>query len=578
MKSLIRGERRWEISPLPEENLVDQIVTSLSCARPFATLLARRGGDHWQRLIDPDIDRFHSPFLLLGMEIATSRVISAINNKDKIYIHGDFDADGLTGAAILYQGLLSLFSPGTIKVEVGDRENGHGLSKKFVQRVIREEFNLVITIDCGISNGEEIAMLNDAGIDTIVTDHHVPPEEIPAAVAVIDAHQENDSYPNQHLAGVGVAFKLVCAVYERLNRPIPYELLDLVALGTIADLVPLADGPEIENRALVRKGFSLIARGEGSSLGLQVLAKRLSINVKRINARDIGYFIAPKLNAANRAGDPKVAFLLLTTKDKNRAEYLTEILLDYNRDREIAQRDLIALAEEQLAGNGRNPRDDGIVVLSGENWNEGILGLAASSLADRYHVPVIVISEGSQVSRASCRSVEGFDMAECLNAHSDLLLRYGGHKMAAGFSLENERIAELRERLFAYMTQQPVQAQYGAEMIDAEVAAREIDIRFYTNLRSLSPYGPGNPAPILLLRNCMFEEMTFVGAGRQHLKGRLVQNGVSLPFIAFRMGNHIDLFEDGPVGVVFRAGFDDWRGSVQVNVVDLVTCDLVTSD
>jgi len=538
MKSLIRGERRWEISPLPEENLVEQIVTSLSCARPFATLLARRGGDHWQRLIDPDIDRFHSPFLLLGMDDAVARVISAINNNERIYINGDFDADGLTGAAVLYQGLLPLFSPGTIKVEVGDRENGHGLSKKFVQRVIKEQFSLVITVDCGIGSGEEIAMLNDVGIDTIVTDHHLPPEEIPAAVAVIDAHQDDDSYPNRHLAGVGVAFKFVCAVYERLNRPTPYELLDLVALGTIADLVPLADGPEIENRALVRKGFSLIARGEGSSLGLQVLAKRLSIKVKRISARDIGYFIAPKLNAANRTGDPKVAFLLLTTKDKNRAEYLTDI-----------------------------------VVLSGEHWNEGILGLAASSLADRYHVPAIVISEGSRVSRASCRSVEGFDMSECLNAHSDLLLRYGGHKMAAGFSLESERLAELRERLLAYMTQQPVQARSGAEIIDAEVAAREIDIRFYTNLRSLSPYGPGNPAPILLLRDCMFEEMTFVGAGRQHLKGRLVQNGVSLPFIAFRMANHIDLFEDGPVCVVFHAGFDDWKGSVQVNVVDLVACD-----
>ena len=573
MRSLIRGERRWEISPLPEENLVDQIVTSLSCARPFATLLARRGEDRWQKLIDPDIDRFHSPFLLSGMDDAVARVISAISNNEKLYIHGDFDADGLTGSAVLYQGLLPLLPSGTIKVEVGDREHGHGLSKKFVQRVIKEEFALVITVDCGIGSGEEIAMLSDAGIDTIVTDHHVPPDELPVAVAIVDAHQINDSYPNQHLAGVGVAFKLVCAISERLNRPIPYELLDLVALGTIADLVPLADGPEIENRALVRKGFSLIARREGSSLGLQVLAKRLSIKVKRISARDIGYFIAPKLNAANRAGDPKVAFLLLTTRDKNRAEYLTEILLDYNRDREIAQRDLIALTEEQLAGSGRNPRDDGIVILSGEHWNEGILGLAASSLADRYHVPAIVISEGSRVSRASCRSVEGFDMAECLNAHSDLLLRYGGHKMAAGFSLENERLGKLRERLLSYMTQQPVQAQYGAELVDAEVAAREIDIRFYTNLRSLSPYGPGNPSPILLLRDCLFEEMTFVGAGRQHLKGRLVQNGVSLQFIAFRMANHINLFEDGPVCVVFRAGFDDWKGSVQANVVDLVTCD-----
>ncbi|MCD6495487.1 single-stranded-DNA-specific exonuclease RecJ [Candidatus Bipolaricaulota bacterium] len=573
MRSLIRGERRWEISPLPEENLVNQIITSLSCVRPFAVLLAQRGAEQWRRLIDPDVDLLHSPFLLSGMNEAVARVIAAKDKKEKIYIHGDFDADGLTGSAVLYLGLLPLFPTGTIKVDVGDRGHGHGLSRRFVQHAIGEGFSLVITVDCGISDVEAVATLKDSGIDTIITDHHLPADEIPPALAVIDAHQEGDPYPNRHLAGVGVAFKLISALYERLNRPAPYELLDLVALGTIADLVPLAEGSEIENRALVRKGFSLITRAEGSSLGLQVLAKRLSINVKRISARDIGYFIAPKLNAANRAGDPKVAFLLLTTKDRNRAEYLTEILLDYNRDREIAQRDLIAQAEEQLATNGAHPRDDGIVVLSGKHWNEGILGLAASSLADRYHVPAIVISQGSRVSRASCRSVEGFDMAECLNAHSDLLIRYGGHKMAAGFSLENDRLDELRERLLQYMAQQPIRTGSGIETIDAEVAAREIDIRFYTNLRSLSPYGPGNPSPLLLLRDCLFEEMTFVGAGRQHLKGRLVQNGVSLPFIAFRMANHIDLFEDGPMCVVFRAGFDDWRGSVQVDVVDLVACE-----
>ena len=574
MKSLIRGGRRWEIAPPPEENIVDKIVTSLSCARPFAIILARRGGERWRDLIDPDIDRFHSPFLLSGMNEAVARIIQAIDKKEMVYIHGDFDADGLTGAAVLYEGLRGVFpGGGRIKVDVGDRENGHGLSKKFVQRAITESFNLVITVDCGISNAREVKMLADAGIDTIVTDHHLPAEEIPPAVAVIDAHQQGDSYPNRHLAGVGVAFKLICALYERLGRPVPYELLDLVALGTIADLVPLAEGPEIENRALVRKGFSLIMQGKGSSLGLQVLANRLSINVKRISARDIGYFIAPKLNAANRAGDPKVAFLLLTTRDKKRAEYLTEILLDYNKDREIAQHDLIAQAEQQLAASGANPRDDGIVVLSGENWNEGILGLAASSLAERYHVPAIVISEGSRVSRASCRSVEGFDMSECLSAHSDLLLRYGGHKMAAGFSLENDRLPQLRERLREYIAQQPVRAQVTSELIDAQVGAREVDIRFYTNLRSLSPYGPGNPSPILLMCDSVFEKMTFVGAGRQHLKGKLIQNGVSLPFIAFRMANHIDLFENGPVGVVFRAGFDDWRGSVQASVIDLVSCD-----
>jgi single-stranded-DNA-specific exonuclease len=506
------------------------------------------------------------------MDDAVARLMLSIKNNEKIYIHGDFDADGLTGAAVLYQALLPLLPSGRIKVEVGDRNDGHGMSKRFVQRSIEEEFNLVITVDCGISNLEEIGMLNDAGIDTIVTDHHIPTQEIPPAVAVIDAHREGDSYPNRNLAGVGVAFKLVCGLYERLRLPLPYELLDMVALGTIADLVPIADGPEIENRALVRKGFSLIAQGKGSSLGLKVLAKRLSVNVKNITARDIGYFMAPKLNAANRAGDPKVAFLLLTTNDRKRAEYLTEILLDYNRDREIAQRDLIGQAEERLAENGVIPSDDGIIILTGEHWNEGILGLAASSLAERYHVPAIVISKGLRVSRGSCRSVDGFDMAKCLDAHSDLFLRHGGHKMAAGFSLANERVPELRERLLSYVAKQPIRSDGTTGIIDAEVNAADMNIRLYTNLRSLSPYGPGNPSPIFLMRDTVPEDLEFVGLGNQHLKGRLVQNGLSLPFIAFRMSNYVNLFQDSPLCVIFRAGFDDWKGAVQANVVDLANC------
>lgn len=570
MKSLIRGGRRWELAPLPEETLVEQIATSLSCSIPLARLLARRGGENWQHLIDPGINNFHSPFLLSDMDMAVARVVRAIEDGEQIFIHGDFDADGLTGSAVLYQGLLPLFPSGKIKVEVGNRTHGHGLSPEFIQRAIDESFNLVITVDCGISNADEIEALRSAGIETIVTDHHLPPEKLPPAIALIDAHKQGDEYPNRHLAGVGVAFKLLCGVYENLGRPTPYEFLDLVALGTIADLVPLADDGEVENRALVREGFSLIARGEGSSLGLRVLMKRLSINHKRLNAVDIGFLIAPKLNSANRSGDPKVAFLLLTTANGDRADYLTEILLDYNRDREIAQRDLIAQAEGQITENGFAPQDDGIIVIAGKHWNEGILGLAASSLADRYNVPAVVISQGERTSRASCRSVEGFDMTECLSANSDLLLQYGGHKMAAGFSVENGSLPELRERLLSYMSDQPIRTSSSADLIDAEVMARDIDIRFYTNLRSLSPFGPGNPSPRFLMRNCVFEEISFVGAGKRHLKGKIVQNGSSLPFIAFRLANHVDLFEDGPVPVVFRAGFDDWRGAVQVNVTDLI--------
>ncbi|MEA1871595.1 MAG: single-stranded-DNA-specific exonuclease RecJ [Candidatus Bipolaricaulota bacterium] len=582
MKSLIREGRAWEIAPLPEDSLLQEIETSLSCSHAFALVLARRSQENWHGLIDPGLASMHSPFDILDMEKGVARLIRAIEEKERIFIHGDFDVDGLTGAAVLYQGLLSLLPPGRLKVEVGDRAHGHGLSRDFVHRAIDEKFSLVITVDCGISNNEEIDALREAGIDTIVTDHHIPPPILPQAQAIIDPHREDDSYPNPHLAGVGVAYKLIAALYKKLGRPAPHHFLDLVALGTIADMVPLADRGEVENRALVREGFSLLARGEGSSLGLRVLLKKLSVNPKRITASDIGYLIAPKLNAANRAGDPKVAFLLLTTTVPQRAEYLIEILLDYNRDREIAQKDLIAQAEEQLAENGANPYEDGIIILAGKYWNEGILGLAASNLTDRYRVPAIIISQGNQTSRASCRSVDGFDLADCLSAHSHLFLQYGGHKMAAGFSIANETLPELRENLLSYAAKQGTGIKsVPPRTIDAVVTVGEINMRFYTNIRSLSPYGQGNPDPLFLLRNCTFNDLSLVGARKQHLKGAVVQDGLSLPFIAFRMGKHIDTFEQAyspstgdtkphRAALIFRARFDEWKGSVQMEVADLV--------
>ena len=572
MRSLIRKGRDWKIAPLPDDSLIQEIQATLHCARPFAILLARRGGQNWERLIDPGLHNLHSPFGLLGVEEGVSRLVEAINNEERLFIHGDFDVDGLTGATLLYQSLFPLFPKGRIKVDVGDRGRGHGLSPEFVSRVITEGFTVVLTVDCGVSNGEEIDQLRQAGIDTIVTDHHIPPPQLPPAVAVIDPQRPGETYPNRYLAGVGVAYKLICALYERLGRPIPRQFLDLVALGTLADLVPLSEEGEVENRAMVREGFCLLSRGEGSSLGLRVLMERLSINPKKLTATDVSYVIAPKLNAANRTGDPKVAFLLLTTGVSKRAEYLTEVLLDYNRDREIAQDDLISQAEERMAEEGTDPTGDGMIILHGKYWNEGILGLVASNLADRYRVPTIVISQGDRVSRASCRSVDGFDMAACLEQHAELLLHYGGHEMAAGFSASNDVLPELRKRLLIYIAERrPAQQSDASKWIDAQTAIDQIDMRLYTNIRSLSPYGPGNPAPLLLLADCAFEGLSVVGARRQHLKGKVVQDGSLLPFIAFRMGRYLNTFEEARgASLVFRAGFDNWQGSVQLEVVDLV--------
>lgn len=572
MRSILRAGREWEIASPPDESLVEEIRRSLDCSRPFAVLLAQRGGDSWEALRDPDRSSFHSPFTLPDIERAILRLTEAIERKEKVFIHGDFDADGLSGAAVLYRGLRPLFSPNSIKVEVGDRLHGHGLSHPFVMRAIEEGFSLVVTADCGIGNHGEIAELSRAGIDTIVTDHHIPSAGLPPALAIVDPHRPDSDYPNRNLAGVGVAYKLIEGLYTRLGRPAPLHLLDLVALGTIADLVPLTGDGESENRAIIREGFSLIAKGEGSSLGIRELLSRFSINPKKMTTSDIGYLVAPKLNAANRAGDPKVAFLLLITEDPEKAAYLAEILLDYNRDREIAQNDLLAQAEGMIRSEGIDPRDSGFVFLVGEYWNEGILGLVASNLTERYRVPSVVLSRGERISRGSCRSIGDFDVNACLEANADLLLQYGGHRMAAGFSIANDAIPKFEERLESYISAHRSEiVALAPERIDTAADLAEFDLRLYTELISLSPYGPGNPPPSFLVRDCRFGELTLIGNRRQHLKGRIFQRDRSLPFIAFRMGRHLSRFEEANgCSLVCRIGFDDWKGSVQVQGIDLV--------
>jgi len=551
---------------------VETIRSSLGCSRAIAVLLAHRGGASWDSLLDPAGQHFHSPWALRDMDRATARLLHAIETKERVFVHGDFDVDGLTGAAVLYRGLRPLLPPNTVKVEVGDRAGGHGLSRAFVLRAIDEGFTLVLTTDCGVMNHAEIEELAAAGIDTVITDHHLPVGELPPGVAVVDPHRPGDAYPNVNLAGVGVAYKLIVALYERLGQSSPTSFLDLVALGTIADLVPLCADGDNENQRLVREAFRLLAAGQGSSLGLRTLMAKLSINPKKLGTSDFGYLVAPKLNAADRAGDPKVAFLLLITEVADQAEYLAEILLDYNRDREIAQNDLIAQAEAIIRGEGLDPQEDGLLFLVGKYWNEGILGLVASNLAERYRVPTIILSRGDRVSRGSCRSVGDFDISACLEAHRNLLLQFGGHKMAAGFSVSNDALTELEERMFEYIVEHRSSiAAFNPEQIDVEVELRDVDLRFYTNLSSLAPYGPGNPSPRFLLRGCAFDGLGLVGNRRQHLKGRVSQDGHALPFIAFRLGKHLDTFESvTSADLVCQIGFDDWRNDIQIQGVDLV--------
>ena len=564
--------RQWRLAAAAER--AQEICASLNCSPLLARVIAARAERRPIRLeglLRADFTALNPPWALTGMERAVERLAAALERNERIFIHGDFDVDGLAGAALLYLGLRRL-GHREIKVEVEDRERGHGLNPQVVARLIREGFQVLITADCGVSDPEHIRRLEEHGIDVIVTDHHQPLPELPPATALIDPRLPGCAYENRSLAGVGVAFQLLRGLYERLGRPEEEaaEFLDLVMLGTVADLVPLID-PESgspENKTLVALGLEQLARG-GGRLGLRVLLKKLSLKPEGLSAGEVSYIMVPKLNAANRVGDPRVAFLLLTTEDRARAEYLAEILIDYNRDRQIAQDDLLFQAEEQIRAGAVDPQREKIIILEGDYWNPGIIGLVASDLVERYYRPTILISRGGRESRGSGRSIPEFDLIASLQHHQHLLKRYGGHQMAAGFSIATEKIPQLKRELHAYAAERLAELDGPRSRIDALLRPEEIELKAHEDLQRLAPFGMGNPEPRFLLPNVVLRELEVVGSEGKHLKCRAAVGDQEFECIGFDLGKYLRRLwglEGCEVGLVFKLGRNEWLGRVRVQL------------
>lgn len=534
--------------------------------------LRAQGGDP-RVLLENDLGSLGSPFQLRGVERAVGRIARAVERGERIFIHGDFDVDGLTSAALLYRALRRLGAP-HLRVEIEDRERGHGLNPEVVRRILAEGHRLLITTDCGISDVECVKTLQENGVDVIITDHHQPPEELPPAYAIVNPRQADCDYANPDLAAVGVVYQTVSALFEHvgLGQETAREYLDLVMLGTVGDLVPLVRSGVAENRILVKEGLSLLARG-GGSLGLRVLIRRLSLDLQRLTAGELSYIVIPKLNAANRVGDPRVAFLLLTTEDAEKAEYWASILLDYNADRQVAQEDLRAQAEERLEREIDLERDR-MILLSGKGWNPGIIGLVASDLVEKYYLPTILISEGDELSRASGRSIPEFNLIEGLTHCRRLFERYGGHHMAAGFSIRSERIPELKEELGAYAREALADFEGPTQRIDAQLAPEEISLELYEELKRLGPFGVGNREPRFLLCDAEICGVRTVGNGAKHLKLVVRAGRREFDVIGFGFGDQSRVIERaGQIDLVVKLDRDDWNRllpKVQLELVDVL--------
>ena len=532
---------------------VDEDVNLRDFTRIEREILKARGilsSDQAKAFLDHEITEEDDPFLLKGMQAAVDRISQAKVNEECVIIYGDYDADGITATAVLVEVLGNLgidtdyFIPERIS-------QGYGLHKNVMQELKSKGVDLVISVDCGIRAVEAIDTANDIGLDVIVTDHHEIGPQIPHATAVINPKQEGDLYPFKGFAGVGIAYKLSRALLQTLGVNEKKPLLDLVALGTVADLAPL----DFENRSLVARGLEQLAKTERS--GLEALLQLAGAADRRISTATIGFGLGPRINAIGRIDSAYKAVDLLLTDDTDTAFQLATELDRTNRKRQRMTAEIVQLAKQKL--EERYEIKD-ILFVGDESFHEGIIGLAASRLSDEYYRPAIVANTSKEITRASARSIPGFNITGALEECSDILLKFGGHAAAAGFSLYSKDIELFQEKILriAHDKFEGIELIPSVE-IDTEVNLNELTHEFLDFLDRLQPCGIGNPMPLLGAKDVEIHSSRQVGKERNHLKLMLKQGGQIFDSIAFNQGHLMKKLKP-TIDIAFHFERNDYMG------------------
>jgi len=560
--------KRWQIAPL----LTSQANESLTAFSPILRqVLFNRGQatDSEARLfLRAETNLKTDPFLMAGMDTAVGRILRAIDQKEPIAIYGDYDVDGVTATALLVQTLQAIGAD--VRPYIPNRvDEGYGLNTKALDLLKAEGVKLVITVDSGIRSPVEASHARSIDVDLIISDHHQPAEgELPYALAVINPKQAEDDYPDKELAGVGVAYKIAQALLTRTGKTIPdfqlEDLLDLVALGTVADLAPLVG----ENRFLVRKGLQKIR--ETKRQGLFSLAAVSDLSLPRTNATSIGFILGPRLNAAGRLESALAAYELLTTTDVRRAGELAQQLNVQNRQRQEFTR---KIQEEADAIVQADDPDAPLLFAVSRDFNSGVVGLAASRLVEIFYRPAVVgqIIEEEGVTRCSCRSIPEFHITQALDQCKDLLIRHGGHAAAAGFSVRNENLVALKKRL-TYIAGEQLGGLNLRQTLNADAVVALSDLRpeLLKHLDYLQPTGYGNPEAVFVTRNVRITNVRTVGSDGRHLKLVVTDGHVTFDAIGFRLGH---LQPELPLNVDLIYSFEsnefNGRTTLQLNLKDL---------
>ncbi len=566
---MTKWKNRWQIaSPITPE--ADRALYEYP--RIFKKILFNRGyssSEQAQNYLNATSTQDTNPFNMLGVPIAVERLQHAIAEQEPIAIYGDYDADGVTATALLYQTLNELGAQ--VRDYIPNRfDEGYGLNKEALDDLAGEGIRLVVTVDCGIRAISEAQYAYDIGLDLIITDHHTPGEELPKARAVINPKQPGETYPMNDLAGVGVAYKLASALITRFQEQgyqIPVRLsdeylLDLVALGTVADLVPLVD----ENRTFVRSGLKSMRNTRRQ--GLASLIATAELNPHKIKASHIGFVLGPRLNAAGRLDSAKAAYELLTTDDEKTAGMLAQDLDARNYERRQLTRQIQDHAEQLALAD--NP-DISLLFAAHPDFNPGVVGLAASRLTELYYRPAIVAYRGETYTRASCRSIPEFHITEALDECSDLLERYGGHAAAAGFTVKNNNLSELVNQLLTIAENRLSGLDLRPKLTaDAEVFLVDMEPSLLDYLDKMQPTGYGNPQATFVARELEIKYPKAVGRDEAHLKMIVKDERFTYDAIAFNQGYWINQLPPR-VDIIFSFERNDFntRFPYQLNIRDM---------
>ena len=553
---------KWNILPSVPKEVLSKYPDDVPPL--LAQLLHNRGvtsPDDAEKFLAADSRLRHDSSLLPDVDVAVERILQAVNDTETIAVFGDFDADGVTASAVLVTGLEQIGAK-VIPYIPHRVDEGHGLNTTALKKLHDQGASLVITVDCGITSDIEGEYAHELGLDLIITDHHEVAGPLPKALAIIDPKLPGSAYPFRELAGVGVAYKLVEALYEAKGKNGQAEgLLDLVALGTVADLVPLVD----ENRYLVNRGIQVL--NMTSRLGLQSMINVAGLEMGAIDAENISFALAPRLNAPGRLDHAFVSYDVLMTDSYEQARNLAALLDRRNTERQNLTRDYTILAEEKLGIVGPEVP---ILVVADEEFHAGVNGVVAGKLTDKYYRPAIVIEMGEEMSNGSCRSIPEFNVLAALHACADLFARYGGHEQAAGFRMPNRNLAALKERLTEYaqnkldgLDLQPTVT------VDAEIRLTSMQQGALNLVKRLEPCGKNNNAPMFLSRGIRVLKSRPVGSDGEHLKLKLADKGMTWDAIGFRL-NYLNSDNPPLIDIVYNLKLNRWRGqeTLQLDIQD----------